>query len=1006
MQQQLVEAIHTLYHNADRQVKKQTGSQLEAWQQSESAWSLSDTILHDPSSTMEAQYFCAQTLRTKVQRDFEELPAQASDALRASLLDLLIRFATGATAVRTQLCLAIAAMAAHIPSKQWGQGGVVMWLAENLGRQSQEVALPCMLELLTVIPEEVGSYRPAVRPERRRQMQQEVVDATPHALQVLASCLNQKGGHVRGQVLHAFAAWLKLSAGAGLDGPALADHPLTKAAMEGLKSTDTFEDASDAVCELVLCTSSRGSPEPQMMPLVQLLVPAVMALRPRFVAAAQQAQQAEDGNGRGYDEDDIEAVKGMARLFAELGESYTALIATASPDSMQPVEALLDVAAFPDQAISSISFNFWHRLMRQLTSGFSGPEAAPGANQENIANAHNAEQQRRLDAFTPAYQQLVTVVVHNVQYPSDYHEWHRDELQEFRHNRYAISETLEDAADVLGWQPTLQLLLRPLQQLATTFDWRVAEASLYCVRSICRQNIPAGEPLLMSLFSSLLSMPTDHEAGTLQYTVAMMIGSYAAWLASTVRVEQRGQLLVSQMLQLLMKSLEHSESAGAAATAIRHICHSCGKYLAASHLDALMQLYQKVQGQGAAAPASSHKLLEQDVQAVIEAVASVVSCLQGDTQAAATRALLDPIMAPLQARLQQPQPNGAGPAQQPSEDVEHVGAFVDRLGTVFKRMAEPGLAAANLAHSWPLLVTVLTQYSSNFRVTEKTGRAIKQALQTSRKASAGMLQQVLETVVRQFHVTGHPCMLYIASELLKTFGGDAQYQAALGQLFSAIVTKALQGLPTLAAFDHNPDMADDTFLLIDRAVRYSPGVVFNPQMLPLIADAAMTGVLVQHREACLSIISVLRRLHDTNEPDREVDCSQQQQQQLRAVIEPRDPLLVRILFGGLLGALPKSRVDDIAAVLYDMIHAYKAAAYPWLTSALAAIPEQAATQADKQNVITAAHSLAAGVDNRWDLESSLDDLSEVCRRNRHSMEAAVRALLPPELYQTAMPNLS
>lgn len=94
-----------------------------------------------------------------MQRDFEELPAQATDALRASLLDLLIRFAIGATAVRTQLCLAIAAMAAHIPSKQWGQGGVVMWLAENLSRQSQEVALPCMLELLTVIPEASSAMR-------------------------------------------------------------------------------------------------------------------------------------------------------------------------------------------------------------------------------------------------------------------------------------------------------------------------------------------------------------------------------------------------------------------------------------------------------------------------------------------------------------------------------------------------------------------------------------------------------------------------------------------------------------------------------------------------------------------------------------------------------------------------------------------------------------------------------------------------------------------------------
>ena len=83
---------------------------------------------------------------------------------------------------------------------------------------------------------------------------------------------------MRGQVLHAFAAWLKLTAGAGLDGPTLASHPLTLAAMEGLKSEDTFEDASDAVCELVLCTSSRGEPEPHMLPLVQLLVPAVRLL--------------------------------------------------------------------------------------------------------------------------------------------------------------------------------------------------------------------------------------------------------------------------------------------------------------------------------------------------------------------------------------------------------------------------------------------------------------------------------------------------------------------------------------------------------------------------------------------------------------------------------------------------------------------------------------------------------------------------------------------------------
>ena len=96
-------------------------------------------------------------------------------------------------------------------------------------------------------------------------------------------------------------------------------------------------------------------------------------------------------------------------------------------------------------------------------------------------------------------------------------------------------------------------------------------------------------------------------------------------------------------------------------------------------------------------------------------------------------------------------------------------------------MGDPALTAANLAHSWPLLVRVLGQFSSSDRVTEKTGRAIKQALQASKRASSGMLQEVLGTVAQQFHATGHPCMLYIASELLKTYGCQPQYHSALGE---------------------------------------------------------------------------------------------------------------------------------------------------------------------------------------------------------------------------------
>ncbi len=64
--QTLLDAVHALYHHPDDSVKKQANAWLEAWQRSLDAWSTSDAVLHESSSSIEAQYFCAITLRTKV----------------------------------------------------------------------------------------------------------------------------------------------------------------------------------------------------------------------------------------------------------------------------------------------------------------------------------------------------------------------------------------------------------------------------------------------------------------------------------------------------------------------------------------------------------------------------------------------------------------------------------------------------------------------------------------------------------------------------------------------------------------------------------------------------------------------------------------------------------------------------------------------------------------------------------------------------------------------------
>ena len=91
----------------------------------------------------------------QVQRDFEELPEGAVASLRDSLVDLLLRFGTGSPPVRTQLCLAVAALTAHMPPQQWGPGGSLQWLVQRLsiGTDSQQAALPSLLELLTILPQ-------------------------------------------------------------------------------------------------------------------------------------------------------------------------------------------------------------------------------------------------------------------------------------------------------------------------------------------------------------------------------------------------------------------------------------------------------------------------------------------------------------------------------------------------------------------------------------------------------------------------------------------------------------------------------------------------------------------------------------------------------------------------------------------------------------------------------------------------------------------------------------
>jgi len=554
---QLKSAVYTLYHDSNGELRENANVWLQEWQRSDVAWTVCHQVLRDGQSDLETCYFAAQTLRTKILRDFEELEHDVGRTLPESIMGILSLRASGTTAVRTQLCLAIAALALHIPAAEWEGGDLIHWIGIRMASsQVNDSMQHILLEILTVVPQEAGTYQPSILPERRRKIHDEMEALLPQALGLLSSMSNTNTGlKLQEQVLEAFAAWLRLS-GNKVPSSCLLDCPLVQVALGALQNEDFFFSAVDTIIEIIYCSSLMGKPKPELSQLVQVIVSQIMSLLPRFHICIQQAVGDESHLQEDSHFDDYEEkAKSMSRLFAEVGEAYAHLICEAIPEVMGPVEALLDVCRYPDMEICAISFNFWHRVSYILSSG----RKPHSLNWEGVALPEQ-EAQRRIDVFRPYFERLVGILSRRIQHPHNCDTWHSNEKSEFKHMRQTVGDLLLDATDILGPDGAIAILVAPLSEVSSQmqaggeFDWRKAESSLYCLRSIHKAslNIKDGS-ILLSLLSALPSLPSHP---LLDYSVALMLGSYSEWLCSEARLNSAAIApLITSLAEMLVKGM-------------------------------------------------------------------------------------------------------------------------------------------------------------------------------------------------------------------------------------------------------------------------------------------------------------------------------------------------------------------------------------------------------------------------------------------------------------------
>ncbi|KAG2537503.1 transportin MOS14-like [Panicum virgatum] len=953
------EALAALYHHPDDSIRTAADRWLQEFQHTLDAWQVADSLLHDESSNLETLIFCSQTLRSKVQRDFEELPAGAFRSLQDSLYVLLKKFNKGPAKVRTQICIAIAALAVHIPVEDWGAGGIVNWLSDEM--KAHPEFIPGFLELLIVLPQETSSYKIAARPERRRQFESDLCTSANVAISLLTACMAID--QLKEQVLEGFSSWLRFCR--GISASELASHPLVHMALSSLNSDQFLEAAVNVTSELIHATVSHGSgTTAEQLPLIQILVPHIMGLN----------EQLKD---QSKDEEDVKAI---ARLYADMGESYVDLIAAGSDDSIQIVNALLDVTSHQEFDICSMTFNFWHRLKRNLIRRESyvsyGSEVAI-----------EAERNRRLLMFRPKFESLVSLVSSRVEYPEDYHTFSEEDRRDFRHVRYAVSDVLLDATDVLGGDSTLKVLSTKLAQAYGSCNtqqnpkWQPVEAALFCIQAIAKSVSLEEREILPQVMSMLPCLPHNEQ---LLLTVCSTIGSFSKWIDAAPAESS----ILPPLVDILNKGMSTSEDTAAAASmAFKYICEDCRRKFAGS-LDGLFQIYHiAISGVG------GYKVSSEDSLHLVEALSVVITTLPPESARTALELICQPVINPLQELIHQ----GDQILQQiPARQLT---VHIDRLSSIFSNVKHPEVVAEAVNRYWPTLKIIFDQRAWDTRTMESVCRSCKFAVRTCGRAMGMTIGAMLEEIQTLYQQHKQSCFLYLSSEVIKIFGSDPSCADYLTNLIQILFSHTVQLLRTIQDFTARPDIADDCYLLGSRCIRYCPNLFVPTEMFQRLVDCAMAGITIQHREACKSILSFLSDVFDLpNSSD-----GGNYREFINTIVLQRGATLTRIMIAALTGALPSGRLEEVSYVLLSLSRAFGENMLNWARESINLIPPQALTDAERLRFLNIISDAASG-SSLHTITDRFGEISDVCRRNKTVQDLVQSALRPHDLTFTVVPQ--
>ncbi|KZT05860.1 ARM repeat-containing protein [Laetiporus sulphureus 93-53] len=887
--QAVISALDVFTRAPDKAALDQASNWLQDFQHSRDAWATCNVLLLTPDAPAAAKLFAAQTFRTKVTYDLHEMNVADIIRVRDTLLTALQTYHAGPRSILTQLCLALSGLALQLPSWEDPMQDMI----DSFGRNPATV--PAFLQFLTVLPEELctNTKIPVTDDEYKERARKLMTANARKVLDLLSMYLTAAGVTIaiQTQVFSCLSSWL---AAGEISALSLAETPLLRFAFEALASDDLFEPAVSVICDVIHETQEIED----NMPVIEQLVPRIIALRRKLTEFKE----------------DSERIRGYARIFAEAGETYRALLLH-HPETFFPiVEAIGECSAYPDLDIVPITFHFWMRLAQAIGKKPSVP--AP---------------------FLDAYKALLRVIILHLHFPEDLNPLTGQEAEDFRSFRHVMGDTLKDCCYVLGadWclLATYEMITAALAR--PNVSWQEIEAPLFSMRSMGAEVDPTDDKAVPKIMDLIPLLPTHPRV---RYAALLIISRYTEWI-------NRHPDYIPYQLQYISAGFEDNDSEvnAAAGQALKYLCQDCRRHL----VDFLPQLHTFLGTMGS-------KLAQDDKIQVYEAVAYVISAMPMEQAAQSLRTFSLDILAQVHTIAIKPTPATKEELKAVANGLENLEVMLGVIDTFGDELPE---ACRNSAQeAWAFFDPFIAKCGSEYEICERTTRVLRLGLNFFGTTVRPVLPSVLARMSATFERTGFSSYLWIFGKIIGRFGNEEDptlrmaFKEAFERTSEKLVLILQEKSPAVV-----PDLMEDYLQMLLQMFDYTPDILFTSPAFPIALRVAIGALTVVHSDIIFAALEFLRNVltHECLLPTAVGTVQPPKFPVYAAAIRPavqrEGPQLTGYLLAGVVGDFPEESVPIVVTIFRSLTALSPTELISWLPAVVQQIssssaPEQSKTQ--------------------------------------------------------------